>query len=223
MSCLLICFQSRGYKCIDSQTYDKIKIKMVDLKKLKAFYNFSKELSFKDIQVFVNATKQEKFEPTEFLIKEGSLKSNVYFLQSGLVRSFIIDDKGDEITMSLMREHQIVVSLDNILHNQASRYFFQALEPTVVLTINYELMEKIVSQSPKLEKSRQFIFQKVVKEAYIRIESFVLYSPEERYLKYIKTNPDINERVPNKYLANVLGITPVSLSRIRKRIAEKKK
>jgi len=64
------------------------------------------------------------------------------------------------------------------------------------------------------------IFQvDMLKEAMERIESFVLLSPTERYLKLIEEKPDIVNRVPDKYLSTYLGITPVSLSRIRKRIA----
>ena len=60
-----------------------------------------------------------------------------------------------------------------------------------------------------------------MREAHLRIEGFILYTPEERYIKFIEKYPDINNRVPDKYIANVLGITPVSLSRIRARIIEK--
>lgn len=61
-----------------------------------------------------------------------------------------------------------------------------------------------------------------MKRMVMHTESFILYSAEERYLNFVKNNPDIVNRVPGKYIANVLGITPVSLSRIRKRIAQKK-
>lgn len=62
-----------------------------------------------------------------------------------------------------------------------------------------------------------------MKRAFQRIESFVFLSPEERYKKYVKDYPNVIDRAPDKYIANVLGITPVSLSRIRTRIASKKR
>lgn len=61
-----------------------------------------------------------------------------------------------------------------------------------------------------------------MKQIFGRVDSFVLLSPEERYKKYVKDFPEIVNRVPDKHIANVLRITPVSLSRIRKRIATKK-
>ena len=65
-------------------------------------------------------------------------------------------------------------------------------------------------------------FQKEMKAAYRRIDAFVMLSPEERYLQFVENNPDMINRVHNKYIANMLGITPVSLSRIRKRISRKR-
>jgi hypothetical protein len=65
------------------------------------------------------------------------------------------------------------------------------------------------------------MLRKFLLEAKERIESFVLFTPEQRYVKYIEDFPDMYNRVPDKYIAHVLGITPVSLSRIRKRISTK--
>ena len=116
----------------------------------------------------------------------------------------------------------MVASADVIFFNQPSGLFFQALEPTQLIYIDYDMLQQIISDNPKLEANRKYILQNVLKEALQRVDSFVLCSPEERYLNFIKGNPDIVNRVPDKYIANVLGITPVSLSRIRKRIMSKK-
>ena len=97
------------------------------------------------------------------------------------------------------------------------------LEKTKTFSIDHRVVEKIVESNPKLEKNRKFIFQKMFKTMIERVESFVLLNPEERYLDYIKKNPTLINRVPDKYIANVLGITPVSLSRIRARIVSKKR
>jgi len=70
--------------------------------------------------------------------------------------------------------------------------------------------------------NRTFMGKRLMKQAFQRIGSFVFLTPEERYKKYIKDYPNVVNRAPNKYIAHVLGITPTSLSRIRKRIATKK-
>lgn len=196
---------------------------MLDFEKIRSIYKLGKDLSLKDIQSLISKAKRKSYAPSEYLIEEGTLKRELFFIRKGLVRSFAVDEKGDEITVGLNWENQPIASPDTILFDQASRYYFQAIEQTEVLYMDYDLVQTIISKNPKLEQNRKYILQKMLKQAYTRIESFVLYSPEQRYIRFVQSNPDIVNRVPDKYIANVLGITPVSLSRIRKRIAVKKK
>ena len=194
---------------------------MVDLNRLKQIYKFGKELSLKDIQVLLKAAKNGSFCKKELLINEGSKRNDVFYIKSGLVRCFNINDKGEEITLKLIPEHQVVANVDLILFSQASRYFFEALENTEVFFIDYDVLQDLVARNPKLEANRKYVLQRLLKESMERVESFVLLTPEERYQRFVKDYPGITNRVQDKYIANVLGITPVSLSRIRKRIASK--
>ena len=194
---------------------------MVDLNRLKQIYKFGKELSLKDIQVLLKASKNGSFSKKELLINEGSKRNDVFYIKSGLVRCFNINDKGEEITLKLIPEHQVVANVDLILFSQASRFFYEALENTEVFFIDYDVLQDLVSRNPKLEANRKYVLQRLLKESMERVESFVLLTPEERYHRFVKDYPGITNRVQDKYIANVLGITPVSLSRIRKRIATK--
>lgn len=194
---------------------------MVDLNRLKQIYKFGKELSLKDIQVLLKAAKNGSFCKKELLINEGSKRNDVFYIKSGLVRCFNINDKGEEITLKLIPEHQVVANVDLILFSQASRYFFETLENTEVFFIDYDVLQDLVARNPKLEANRKYVLQRLLKESMERVESFVLLTPEERYQRFVKDYPGITNRVQDKYIANVLGITPVSLSRIRKRIASK--
>lgn len=195
---------------------------MVDFDKIKKVYKLGKSLTLADIQVLIKATKSKTYGTGEFIIKEGESKKEVFFIQKGLVRVYKVNEKGNEITTLIRWENHMVASADVIFFNQPSGLFFQALEPTQLIYIDYDMLQQIISDNPKLEANRKYILQNVLKEALQRVDSFVLCSPEERYLNFIKGNPDIINRVPDKYIANVLGITPVSLSRIRKRIMSKK-
>ena len=194
---------------------------MVDLNRLKQIYKFGKELSLKDIQVLLKAAKNGSFRKKELLINEGSKRNDVFYIKSGLVRCFNINDKGEEITLKLIPEHQVVANVDLILFSQTSRFFYEALENTEVFFIDYDVLQDLVSRNPKLEANRKYVLQRLLKESMERVESFVLLTPEERYLRFVKDYPGITNRVQDNYIANVLGITPVSLSRIRKRIATK--
>jgi CRP-like cAMP-binding protein len=142
-------------------------------------------------------------------------------LRKGLVRMYHINEYGDEITFQLMPEHYVVANFDFIIQDKPSKYYFEALEKTSVFYADYKTIDDIASKYPKLESNRKFMLRKFLLEAKERLESFVLLTPEQRYVKYIEDFPDMYNRVPDKYIANVLGITPVSLSRIRKRISNK--
>lgn len=196
---------------------------VIDFEKIKMVYKLGRNLTLPDIKVLLQSAKLKSYPAGEQLIQEGGLKREIYFIRKGLVRAYKINDKGDETTTMIRWENKIVASPDIILFDQPSQYYFEALEATDVFYINFDILQKIVSQNPKLEANRKYIFQNILKELLQRLDTFVLLTPEERYLNFVKTNPNIINRVPNKYIANILGITPVSLSRIRKRISSEKK
>jgi CRP-like cAMP-binding protein len=195
---------------------------MIDFEKLKNIYKFNRHLSLKDVQLLLKSARSKSFSKKELLIEEGTEKNEIFIIRKGLVRCYYVNDKGEEITFQLIPEHYIVANADIILFKQASRFNYEAFEATQTYSLEYDVMQSILESNIKFESNRKYVFQKMLKLAHRRIESFVLHNPEERYLLFIKDYPNIVNRVPDKYIANVLGITPVSLSRIRKRIAEKK-
>lgn len=180
-------------------------------------------MNFRNLLILLRNFKIRKYRKGEHLIQQGSTSKEVFFIRKGLVRSYYENDNAEEITFQLYPEHQIVINIHNILFQEPSKFFYQALEQTRVYSIDYDFLLEITSKnSGLLEISRTYIGRNGLKEVFQRIESFVLLSPEDRYTKYIKSYPSIVNRAPDKYIANVLGITPVSLSRIRKRLASKK-
>lgn len=183
----------------------------------------SNTMNFKIYLSLLRNTRTESIRKGDILIKQGSTKKDIFFIKKGLIRSFFINEKIDEITFHLFPEYQIFTNVHTFLFDEPSKFFYQAVEDTKVYVIDYDAYNNLVTENPNLlELNRRFLGRKVLKQAFFRIESFVLLSPEERYLKYVEEYPTIINRAPDKYIANVLGITPVSLSRIRKRISTKK-
>lgn len=195
---------------------------MIDFEKLKNVFPFINELSTTDVFEFLQHTQPLKLNPGDIFLKDGSLKSNVYFVKDGLIRSFFMNEKGEEITNLIRYENQVFASYEIVFFNQPSRFTFQALEPTELFVIDFNNLREIVDRNSKFESGRRFFVQTILAESLNAIDDFILLNPEKRYLKFIKEHPELLNRVPNKYIANVLGITPQSLSRIRKRIATKK-
>ncbi len=165
----------------------------------------------------------KSFDKGEILIKEGSTKKEVYFIRKGLIRSYSSDDMEDEITFQLYPEYNVVSNIHMLLFDEPSQFSYQALERTKVYVIDHASFVEVTTNNPKyLEINRRYLGRRAMKLAFQRVESFVFLSPEQRYKKYVIDYPNIINRAPDKYIANVLGITPVSLSRIRKRIASRK-
>lgn len=195
---------------------------MINIEKLRTLYKFSKELSLQDAQDLLKTAKSTSFKKKEIIFEEGSKDTQIYFLREGLVRMYHIKENGEEITFSLIPENNVVANFDFIATEKPSTFYYETLENCSFFRIDYQVLDNIVSKNANLEANRKYFLRKMIFKVKERLETFVLLNPEERYLKFIKDFPDLTNRVPDKYIANVLGITPVSLSRIRKRISSKK-
>jgi CRP-like cAMP-binding protein len=195
---------------------------MIDYEKLKDIFPFIQGLSQEDIFNFLKHIQLKVLRQGEIFLEPGSMKSNVYFVKSGLIRSYYVNEKGEEITNRIRYENQVMSCYEIDLLKQPARYTLQAIEPTELLVIELATMKQIVHGNPKYETGLRFFLTDSLLQALQLIDDFMLLTPEERYIKFVKNHPELLNRVPNKYIANVLGITPVSLSRIRKRITLKK-
>ena len=177
----------------------------------------------KDLLGLFRHVKIDSYEKGEIILRKGETQKKIFFIKKGLIRGYMMNEKYCEITFQLYPEYHIFGNIYAILFDEPSKFSFQALEATKVYEVDYNSFIKVTSRNPNLtELSRRFVGKKMMKQAFQRVESFVLLSPEERYLKYMNDYPNVINRAPDKYIANVLGITPVSLSRIKGRIASKK-
>ena len=195
---------------------------MIDIDKLKSEFPFLNELSSSDVFEFLQQTQLIELNAGDVFLEQGSLKNNIYFIKHGLIRSYYIDKKGEEITNRLRYENQLIAAYEILFFNQTARFNFQALEKSELFVINFNELRKIIEQNTKLDSGRRYFMMNILSESLSALDDFILLSPEQRYLKFIQDHPVLLNRAPIKYIANVLGITPVSLSRIRKRISNKK-
>ncbi len=163
------------------------------------------------------------FAKGDILIPEGCSSKHIFYVRKGLIRSYFSNDKSEDVTFQLYPETQFVANVHSILFHEPSRFIYQATEPSRVYSFEYDTYYQFLAKNPELlDLNRKYMSQRIMKQAYQRIETLLLLNPEGRYLKLITDYPGLVNRVPDKYIANVLGITPVSLSRIRRRIATKR-
>lgn len=194
----------------------------MDLNKLRKLYQFGKEAGFKDAQTLIQAAKVKNCDKRTILFQQGSKDSEVFYLRKGLVRMYHIKESGEEITFNIIPEQNIVANFEFIGTGKASSFYYETIEKSSFFSIDYHVLESIISNNPKLEANRKFFLRELLLKSSQRVQSFVLMNSEERYLNFIKDYPDLTNRVPDKYIAHILGITPVSLSRIRKKMASPK-
>jgi len=160
---------------------------------------------------------------SEIYIPEGKIFKKIIYIKKGILRIFFVTASGEEKTFFFRWEGQIVAIPECIFDNQPTRQTWQALEDCELMEIDFDLVEKLSENNISLIKTRLGLAQKMLLEALKRVESFVLDKPEERYQKLIREKPEIIKRVADKHIASFIGVTPVSLSRIRKRLASQKK
>lgn len=157
---------------------------------------------------------------THFIKKGQNLQAightcrTIYFINEGLARIYYF--KGDiDVTESFAFEHEIVVRAESLFTGRPSRKGIQMLEPSSVVAIDSSKLFQLFDTHHDLER----LFRKIFEAAYVdtinRIESLQFHSAEERYRELLSGKPDLLKRVPLKYIASYLGITQVSLSRIR--------
>lgn len=144
----------------------------------------------------------------------GHTCKTIYFVKKGCVRIYYFKEDID-ITESFEFEKAFVARAESLFTGKSSRKAIQAIENTSLIGIDSNKLFKLFDSHPDLER----LFRKIIEMAYVntvnRIESLQFNTADERYFNLLKDQPNILKRVPLKFIASYLGITPVSLSRIR--------
>jgi len=161
-------------------------------------------------------------EKGDFILREGEIAKYGAFVESGCLRSYVIDNKGREHVIKFAPETWWLTDIDSIINQTPSLYFMDALEPSEILLIDFVAHQKIAELIPAFNTAFQAGQQKHTAAKDRRIIASLTATAEERYLHFLDTYPSIAQRVPQHMLASYLGITPETLSRIRKRWSQKK-
>lgn len=156
----------------------------------------------------------------QFYAEYGKICDKCGFIACGSVRYFHVKD-GVDITGYFSFENEFVSSYKSYLTGEPSITYIQALEDTLTVNISRKDMGAMLNNPLLAYKMERF--GRLIAEDYLccyedRVASFITQTPEERYLQLLSTGREILQRMPQHYVANFLGITPVSLSRIRRRL-----
>lgn len=144
----------------------------------------------------------------------GHTCKTIYFINKGIARIYYFKD-GIDVTENFFFENSIIARVESLFTGKPSRKAIQVLEDAEITGINANLLFKLYDSFPEIERLFRKIFEAAYVETVHRIEGIQFHTAEERYKALLQEAPDILKRVPLKYVASYLGITQVSLSRIR--------
>lgn len=187
---------------------------------LKTIFN---EENFKeeDLKTILSQYRRVELAKNDFFIEEGSTASFYYFMESGFARSYIIDLEGKDISTKFFSSSDIVIDWHSYFFKTKSREQFQAITACVAWKITFANFMKLFSIEAFREVGRTRLINNYF-ELKSHSVSIIADPAKDRYLRLLKSKPDIVQNVPLKQIATYLGVTDTSLSRIRKEIAENK-
>ncbi|MDZ7626553.1 MAG: Crp/Fnr family transcriptional regulator [Ignavibacteriaceae bacterium] len=178
-------------------------------------------LTDEEFEVISNFFIPKKLRKKQFLLHEGEVCKNIGFVNSGCLREYTIDNKGSEHIIQFAIEDWWISDPNSFLSGLPSTYNIDALEDSKVLLLEKSAREKLLDSCPKMERFFRILIEANFVATQRRITDSLSTSAEERYLKFVKTYPKLFEQVPQNHIASYLGITPQSLSRIRKELTQK--
>ncbi len=184
-------------------------------------FNFLQKFAAIPPPVRITISKQlheASFKKDEYLIKEGSINRDMFFLSRGLVNCFFTDSKGSKKTTLLLKEGDLIAFAESFYTKTPSFYNVQAIEPVEAIRVAYEGLETICKEHPSFERTARMMTMHYNFVLSHQIRDGKVNTVEERYRTLIKSSPELIQRVPVQDLASYLNTTRYHFSRIRQKI-----
>ncbi|MCP4438375.1 MAG: Crp/Fnr family transcriptional regulator [Aureispira sp.] len=138
-----------------------------------------------------------------------------------MFKSYYLDDNGNEIILDFHKEKDFSGDWSAVLSAQPSNYCIQAIEPSHIVLVNLKKLEELSSSNLEIMKVYNSILKRKLTYSFQHLVGNMNEKPETRYLKLLDKRPDLLARIHQQDIASYLGITPVSMSRIKKRVVQK--
>ncbi|MCT4215897.1 Crp/Fnr family transcriptional regulator [Elizabethkingia anophelis] len=187
------------------------------MEKIRELFDNIIRLTDAEFNYYQQKISSKDYKKGDIITPKGSVEHYAYYIKKGIVRRFI--ERGEtEATFYFAFEQDFVSAYDSFITQTPCRYSLQALEDTSLLRISWHDVQDLYQQSSKWDKIGRILNEHAYVERADREFSLLTKSPQERYENLFKQNPEVIKRIPLKYIASYIGVTPQALSRIRRRI-----
>jgi CRP-like cAMP-binding protein len=157
----------------------------------------------------------------EILLEKGKTGQYIYFVVKGCLRIFLVNDDGQKSTRMLIFEGIFGTAFPSFVLRQPSAAAIQSIEASNLLQISYQDFQTLLEKIPGWEKMYRIILEKAYIESILRIESLISMDSKERYNILMEENPKLIQRLPGKIIADYLGISQETLSRLKSKEVRK--
>jgi CRP-like cAMP-binding protein len=188
------------------------------VKSLRSRINISDE----GIDLLKRKLIPKKARKRQFLLNAGDVCQYMIFVERGLLRSFSDDRTGSEHIMQFATEGWWISDMASFFSRENSNYNIEALEESELLLMSKEVMDEVLNEVPPMQRYFLNLMQNHIIALQRRINVVQSMSAEETYLKLMEVNPDLINRASQQHIASYLGITPETLSRVRRQVSGRK-
>jgi CRP-like cAMP-binding protein len=180
--------------------------------------NFFADIPAEEEKKIIEIVRQKEYKKGEIFIHEGEIPDKFAYNLEGLFRYNYIDSKGNDYTKGFFAEGQFISSYNAMKQGRGSHFNIEVLEDSKVLLIRYEDWLRIIPTHPCWTEFLLGVIEKGFNMKELRERSFLLFDAGTRYKHFLQEFPGFDQRVKQHYIASYLGITPVTLSRIRRKM-----
>lgn len=185
--------------------------------------NISKHviLTPQEQELFLSKTEVQNYKAKTILLQAGTICKDSYFVNTGLLRSFNINDNIVEHVLSFACEGWWIGDMYSLISQKPGNLFIEVLEDTEVVVLSKENQELLYTEIPKLERFFRILIENSLVAYQERLMDNLSLSAEERFEKFCKKYPTLIQKVPQKQIASYIGVTPEFLSKMKSRLLKK--